>query len=231
MFLNTVSEDFVDTDLFDLFLWDDLSSCDTSSVISTPSHLSRGSSPSLSTLSPSSSPLPTYTETPCQDIAPYIPPLALSKDDAYLWEYFATCVTPQCSLDNITNPYRNVVLRIAASSPQGPLFQCIIGASANQLHNLGHKGFEAKIWHSRANALALLRRGMEGQVSLTDTLHTDYDSAAQILGSAVMLCFSEVSDWNRRKQSELLTCPPDPARLLGNMDRTRRLRTVIPAEG
>ncbi|KAK4234196.1 fungal-specific transcription factor domain-containing protein [Achaetomium macrosporum] len=127
-------------------------------------------------------------------IGPYLPPLSMDREDSYLWEYFATCVTPHCSLDKGTNPYQNVILRIAASSPQGPLFQCIIGASANQLYNLGHKSFGAKSWQCRANALALLTKGVTDQAyqADTDSQRLDPDSAAQLIGSAVMLCFSEI---------------------------------------
>ncbi|KAK3309271.1 fungal-specific transcription factor domain-containing protein [Chaetomium strumarium] len=221
MFLNTTIFDFIDAACADsgISLWDDVSLCDVSSVSpSTPAN-STTTSTTIHDDSSLSSPCPS---TPSQQIqvrpttryagdttstrghwdstshiSPYyyLSPLSMDSEDSYLWEYFATCVTPHCSLDETTNPYQNVILRVAASSPHGPLFQCILGASANQLYNLGHASFGAKSWQCRANALALLTRGVTDEACRADmdsSSRLDPDSAAQLIGSAVMLCFSEI---------------------------------------
>jgi hypothetical protein len=211
MFLNTTILDFIDAACADISLGDDdvslsdtwsvspstpattITSIDDSSLFSYPSP----STPSQHVQAQSTQ----YAGDISGDwhltnyITSYLSPLSLDREDTYLWEYFATCVTPHCSLDETTNPYQNVILRVAASSPQGPLFQCILGAAANQLYNLGHASFGPKSWQCRANALALLTRGVTDEASRADMVSSplDHDSAAQLIGSAVMLCFSEVS--------------------------------------
>lgn len=112
--------------------------------------------------------------------------------DAVLWDYFDRFITPQCALDNSANPYRHILLRVAASSPEGPLFYCILAASANQLHNLGHAGYERRMWQHRAKALRLLRRELEASHPQPENGLSNGRAIAQVVGSSIMLCFFEV---------------------------------------
>ena len=120
-------------------------------------------------------------------------PLPLSARDIYLWEYFDRRVTPQCTLNAEINPYRDILLRVAASSPGGPLMQCILAVSANELHNLGHDAYRTSIWDHRAHALRLLRREVELDSTATDLSLSRITDTAQILLSTMMLCFFEVN--------------------------------------
>lgn len=119
-------------------------------------------------------------------------PLPLANHHTYLWEYFDKCITPQCVINTLINPYRDILLRVAASSPDGPLLHCILAVSANELHNLGNSTFKTTIWDHRARALNLLRREVEVDSLGASWGLTSRTSQAQVLLSTLMLCFFEV---------------------------------------
>lgn len=228
MFLNTAQDDLAETaDLIDDISTVDGSSCDSQSVASRSSRASDGVSP----LTPVSALSPIW-ECSSPAITPPIQPLAISREDAYLWNHFSVGLTPRLVIYDRTNPFRTAVMRMAASSPEGPLFQCIIGASATQLYKLGTKGMRTRVWQCRANALSLLRRTMQAQGSKHFDLRSNPTLAGQVVGSAVMLCFSEVSDsssYRKSPKSQLTNAySTDPPRLSRLVDVTRRLRSLIP---
>ncbi|KAK8078691.1 hypothetical protein PG994_002498 [Apiospora phragmitis] len=118
-------------------------------------------------------------------------PLNLNPEEHYLWSYFDSCIAPQCVQDPKLNPYRDVVLRIAASSQEGSLLPCVLAVAANQLHSIGRVEYKPVMWLHRARALSLLR----SQVSdLAHTSNSDSCNATlneQIVASTLMLCFFE----------------------------------------
>ena len=109
--------------------------------------------------------------------------LGLSVREARLWDYFVNFITPQCAVRLAANPYRSIVLRIAAASPGGPLFQCVMAIAASQMHNLRHGEHHTSSWEFRALALKSLR------CHLDVTQHGPEEAIATI----VMLSFLEVS--------------------------------------
>ncbi|KAI1336861.1 fungal-specific transcription factor domain-containing protein [Xylariaceae sp. FL0016] len=119
----------------------------------------------------------------------------LSAQEGYLWDYFNRGITPQCVLDQNLNPYRNVVLRLAAVSPGGPLFHCILAVAANQLNSLGRKEYLPLMWSYRAEALKRLRTTIDHLCTAPNNSpkfkdEYEYDQA---LACAIMLCFFDVS--------------------------------------
>ena len=199
MFINACGNDF-NLD------WSDVASIDNSSMASeamSSCEVVSHASPSPSLASPISLPAealmdlsPRPFDTSLRSLQaitplPALPSFSLDQDDSYLWNYFSQCVIHQCAVDDISNPYRNVILRLAASSPGGPLFQCVLAASANQLRNLGHMRFDNKAWKCRANALSLVRKEVGALPEAMENL--TLASAAQIISSTAMFCFFEVS--------------------------------------
>ncbi|KAL1846783.1 hypothetical protein VTK73DRAFT_211 [Phialemonium thermophilum] len=200
MFLNSYHADFDESDADlpgSVFGGSTVAESSSSLMASSPdASCSLTLSPCLSSLNPSSpllSPLEPSREMLCASSpAASLSPLTLAGDDAFLWDYFDKFITPQCALDDSTNPYRSIVLRVAASSPEGPLFQCILAASATQLHNLGYTGFEARMWQCRARALSLLRQAVSATRDETGGPAASYHVACNIMAPAVMLCFFEI---------------------------------------
>ncbi|KAI0018302.1 fungal-specific transcription factor domain-containing protein [Xylariomycetidae sp. FL0641] len=126
-------------------------------------------------------------QTPLREFSPYL----LSNSEAYLWNYFDQNVTPQCVLDPSLNPYRNIILRMALSSPGGPLFHCVLASAANQLNSLGHGEYLPTMWMYRARALRHLR-GTVGQLcSHPDIAWSPHGSTDknEAIACALMLCF------------------------------------------
>lgn len=121
--------------------------------------------------------------------------MTMNSTEGYLWSYFDEYITPQCVLTPEYNPYRNVILRLAASSQRGPLFHCILAVAANQLHSIGAKQYRHFMWLHRAEALRELRFRVNAATgSSTDTNCDDISAVAQITASTLMLCFFEVSE-------------------------------------
>ncbi|KUI55310.1 hypothetical protein VP1G_02690 [Cytospora mali] len=90
-----------------------------------------------------------------------LPALKISSKEARLWDYFVNFITPQCAVRLAANPYRSVVLRIAAAAPGGPLFQCVMAIAASQMYNLRHGEPGTSTWEFRALALKSLRSHLD----------------------------------------------------------------------
>jgi hypothetical protein len=97
----------------------------------------------------------------CTEVPRYLPFSPFSTSETYLWTYFDRYITPQCVLNPDFNPYRDIVLRITEGSRDGPLFQCVLAAAANQLHSVGFAEYKPVMWLHRAKALHLLRMELE----------------------------------------------------------------------
>ncbi|KAI1495432.1 fungal-specific transcription factor domain-containing protein [Biscogniauxia marginata] len=125
----------------------------------------------------------------------HLVPYHLSEADAYLWDYFDKSMTPQCVLDQSSNPYRNIILRLAIAFLGGPLFHCVLAVAANQLNSLGRTEYLPSMWTHRAHALRRLR----GTVKHLCTLEIgnsgpdgDLDGD-ETVACALMLCFFDIS--------------------------------------
>lgn len=131
------------------------------------------------------------------ELAPYpryLPPFRLGEAESYLWSYFDECMAPSIVIDPGFNPYRHVVLRMAAHSQEGPLFQCVLAAAANQLQSIGRSEYQSVMWLHRAKALRLLRT----HISQLASGETSYEanggfSKDQVIASTIMLTFYEIS--------------------------------------
>ncbi|KAI2469063.1 fungal-specific transcription factor domain-containing protein [Annulohypoxylon bovei var. microspora] len=135
-------------------------------------------------------------ENQLEHSAPYprfISPFRLGESESYLWSYFNEYMTTQIVIDPGFNPYRDIVLRMAAFSKEGPLFQCVLAASANQLHSIGRNEYKQAMWLHRAKALRLLRTEI-GQLASEET-HGGVSGTSkdQIIASTIMLTFFEIS--------------------------------------
>lgn len=120
-------------------------------------------------------------------------PLELSSDEHYLWNYFDSCIAPQCVQNPKLNPYRDVVLRIAAASKEGPLRYCVLAVAANQLHSIGLVKYKEAMWLHRARALRLLCAQVAGLAHASShTTCKEIIITEQIIASTLMLCFFEV---------------------------------------
>lgn len=107
-----------------------------------------------------------------------------SYKESRLWDYFVNFITPQCAVSLAANPYRNVVLRIAAAAPHGPLFQCVMAIAASQMNRLRHGEPKTSSWEFRASALKSLRRHLDA------SQHEPEEAIATV----VMMSFLEVSN-------------------------------------
>lgn len=87
--------------------------------------------------------------------------IKISDKEGQLWDYFVNFIAPQCAVSLAANPYRSVVLRIAAAAPGGPLFQCVMANAACQKYTLGHGEHKTSSWEFRAQALKSLRRHLD----------------------------------------------------------------------
>lgn len=119
-------------------------------------------------------------------------PIKMSSKEARLWDYFANFIAPQCTVSTGLNPYHDIVLRLAARSPCGPLFRVIMAVAASELHNLGQGEEEAVVSEFRGLALR----------SLITYLTGSQQTPQETIVTTVMMAFLEVS---------LSLCPPaDP---------------------
>lgn len=175
MFLNTTFDDF-NASSGDDEPWIDDSASDAQSTLS-----SSTPSTSIEIFDP-----PTVTSPRSLDF------FSLSKEHSRLWDYFTVFVAPRCALNHETNPYRNVILRIAAVSPQGPLFQCIMAVSASQMQMLKHGNPQISIWDHRNRALAALRNQVVNYNSQSRMITEAAIGIEQIISSTLMMCFYEV---------------------------------------
>ncbi|KAI0886680.1 fungal-specific transcription factor domain-containing protein [Annulohypoxylon maeteangense] len=123
----------------------------------------------------------------------YISPFQLGGAEGYLWSYFNEYMTTQIVIDPGFNPYRDIVLKMAAFSKEGPLFQCILAASANQLQSIGRNEYKQAMWFHRAKALRLLRTELAHLSSGESTGGVGGASKDQIIASTIMLTFFEIS--------------------------------------
>lgn len=165
MFLNTTYQDF-----------DGLVDRDVAPLVREPEHLKyRGN------LSPTSDSQLQCTLSP-RSVPVGLSPVRMSSQEGRLWNYFESFITPQCAVSDGLNPYRDVVLRLAAHSPHGPLFRVIMAVAASQMHNLGHGGMEAAC-EARGIALGALRR----------RLASEHHTTEEIIITTVMMGFLEVS--------------------------------------
>lgn len=130
----------------------------------------------------------------CNTILPlrYVSSSSMSSDEGYLWTYFDECITPQCVINPRFNPYRDIVLRIAAISPDGPLLHCVLAVAANQLYSIGLARYKSIMWLHRAKALHLLRARVKDASFGTEAWPYDQIEEGQIIASTLMLCFFEV---------------------------------------
>ncbi|KAI1490164.1 fungal-specific transcription factor domain-containing protein [Biscogniauxia mediterranea] len=122
-------------------------------------------------------------------------PSYLSQGDAYLWDYFDKSMAPQCVLDQSSNPYRNVILRLATAFPEGPLFHCVLAVAANQLNSLGRTEYLPAMWSHRAHALRHLRGTIEQLCTMKGSIDESYIDlrSDQTVACALMLCFYDIS--------------------------------------
>ncbi|KAK6073248.1 hypothetical protein SCUP234_08846 [Seiridium cupressi] len=147
-----------------------------------------------------------YNQTPqysCTDNIPiprHISSTFISSDEGHLWTYFDECITPQCVFNPAFNPYRDIILRIAANSLDGPLLHCVLAVAANQLYSIGLTRYKSVMWMHRAKALELLRSRVEDAVGGLDALSYDHIRDGQIIASTLMLCFFEVSRASSEQQ-------------------------------
>ncbi|KAK8116554.1 MFS general substrate transporter [Apiospora kogelbergensis] len=104
------------------------------------------------------------------------------------------CIAPQCVQNPKLNPYRDVVLRIAAASKEGPLRYCVLAVAANQLHSIGLVKYKEAMWLHRARALRLLCAQVAGLAHASShTTCKEIIINEQIIASTLMLCFFEIS--------------------------------------
>ncbi|KAI1441756.1 fungal-specific transcription factor domain-containing protein [Annulohypoxylon stygium] len=127
--------------------------------------------------------------SPCR----YISPFHLGEAEGYLWSYFNEYMTAQIVIDPGFNPYRDIVLKMAAFSREGPLFQCVLAASANQLQSIGRNEYKQAMWLHRAKALRLLRAELTHLASREAYGGVNGTSKDQIIASTIMLTFFEIS--------------------------------------
>ncbi|KAF3023008.1 hypothetical protein E8E14_011109 [Neopestalotiopsis sp. 37M] len=120
--------------------------------------------------------------------------MQMSTIEGQLWSYFDQRMTPQCVLTPNCNPYRNVILRLAASSQRGSLFHCVLAVAANQLHSIGLHQYQQFMWLHRAEALRQLRGKVNSAATAASELNDSGDTTAiaQITASTLMLCFFEI---------------------------------------
>ncbi|KAI1459738.1 fungal-specific transcription factor domain-containing protein [Annulohypoxylon moriforme] len=123
----------------------------------------------------------------------YISPFRLGEAEGYLWSYFNEYMTTQIVIDPGFNPYRDIVLKMAAFSKEGPLFQCVLAASANQLQSIGRNEYKQAMWLHRAKALRLLRTELSHVASGEACGGVGGTSKDQIIASTIMLTFFEIS--------------------------------------
>ncbi|KAK1638594.1 fungal-specific transcription factor domain-containing protein [Colletotrichum phormii] len=138
---------------------------------------------------------------PADKISRYSPSLprfnlslvGLQDNEAHLWHYFDNFIAPRCVVSCVKNPYRQIVLRIAASSPHGPVLQAILAVSAQQMQALGHGESTVRIWDHRNRALELLR-GHVLAYSMSEAEGKPNASmlAQEIMASTMMMCFFEI---------------------------------------
>lgn len=138
----------------------------------------------------------------------------ISEKEGRMWDYFVNFITPQCAVSLAANPYRSVVLRIAAATPGGPLFQCVMAIAACQMYTLGHGEPKTSSWEFRATALKSLRRHLD------ESQHGPEEAMVTI----VMMSFLEVSSPEVFEDETTTNPEPDIRGLLAILDRTRRLR-------
>ena len=132
--------------------------------------------------------------------------LSLSSTESRLLEYFIHFITPRCALAD--NPYQNILLRLAVTEARGPLMDCIMAVAANQMQIVGHGESAASALHRRDRALSALRRqvGMFElavcdasldsrtiESSPAPTAGSVLKASDQLIWSAVMMCFFEIS--------------------------------------
>lgn len=120
------------------------------------------------------------------------PPFIQSPDEAYLWNYFDKFITPMCALNHGVNPYRDIILRVAASCPTASLYQCIMAVSAKQMEILGHQmpSPPGSVRSYRNDALASLRM----QIQIQEEPSSCNAEMQQIVASSLMMCFFEILD-------------------------------------
>lgn len=119
--------------------------------------------------------------------------LGLSQDEAYLLHCFDNFIAPRCVVSCDKNPYRHIILRIAASSPDGPVLQGILAVSAQQMQALGHAKGTFRIWDHRNRALELSRSYLFAYSEVEGNTLTKSMLAQEIMASTMMMCFFEVS--------------------------------------
>ncbi|KAI1473391.1 fungal-specific transcription factor domain-containing protein [Daldinia eschscholtzii] len=121
----------------------------------------------------------------------YLSPFRIGEAEGYLWSYFNDCMTPQIVIDPSFNPYRDIILRMATYSQDGPLFHCVLAAAANQLQSTGRNEYENAMWLHRAKALRLLRTSIN-QLAL-ETHKSHNVPKDHVMASTIMLTFFEIA--------------------------------------
>ncbi|KAK1674025.1 fungal-specific transcription factor domain-containing protein [Colletotrichum godetiae] len=119
-------------------------------------------------------------------------PIGLHDKEAHLWHYFDQFIAPRCVVSCDKNPYRQIILRIAASSPDGPVMQAILAASAQQMQVLGHGESTVLIWDHRNRALELLRGHVFAYSEADVKTNAKRMLAQEIMASTMMMCFFEI---------------------------------------
>ncbi|KAF3801327.1 hypothetical protein GCG54_00005483 [Colletotrichum gloeosporioides] len=174
MFLNTTWQDFDEVSTILPGPWVDNSDNHSRSLDATRSLLSFNTSPSDLT------------------IPRGLSPLSLSTGEASLWNYFNEFIAPRCVLKDGINPYRQIILRIAAASPGGPVYRSILAVSAHQMQVLRHSEQLRSIWTYRDHALFSLRKTISEYSSSTTGGSLRKALAQQITASTLMMCFFEI---------------------------------------
>lgn len=137
--------------------------------------------------------------------------MTISNKEARLWDYFVNFITPQCAVRLTANPYRSVVLRIAAATPGGPLFQCVMAIAASQMHTLGHGELEISPCNFRGLAFRSLRRHLDAS----------QHGPEEAIVTVVMMSFLEVSNLQECEKHTTTNRKKDTRELLTFVDHTR----------
>ncbi|KAI0165746.1 fungal-specific transcription factor domain-containing protein [Xylariaceae sp. FL1272] len=116
----------------------------------------------------------------------------LGEEENLLWDYFQSFIAPRCALNSSNNPYRDIILRHAANSPNGPVFYCVMAVAAIQMQILGHSEPRSKIWSRRSKALSELRAEVSRYEIYDEPGFDRQRSSAQIIAASLMMCFFEI---------------------------------------
>lgn len=105
----------------------------------------------------------------------------LSKNEAYLFDYFVSSICPSCSLSQAYNPYLRYIAPMSLT--YGPLLDAVIAVSANELRLVNDRRFEKESWWYKDRSLKGLRMRIASG-----------DIGWPLVATILMLCFYDISD-------------------------------------